>query len=76
MRNRETETENEMVAFILNAILGSIIVGLALTLTGCASSHGWRFEIGVSPVNDLDNNAGFSAQGAAKVEAEKARRQY
>ena len=35
MRHDETKVEGEVVAFVLNAILGSIIVGLALTLTGC-----------------------------------------
>ncbi len=28
-------------------------------LSGCASETGWRFEIGVSPVKELNNNAGL-----------------
>lgn len=29
------------------------------TVTGCSAQNGWRFEIGVSPVNNLKNEAGF-----------------
>ena len=31
-------------------------------LTGCAGSTGWRFEIGVSPVKQLDNRAGLTQE--------------
>jgi hypothetical protein len=38
--------------------LGYILV--VLFVTGCATSTGWRFEIGVSPVKSLDNRVGLA----------------
>jgi len=39
------------------------VIGIvALMLSGCASSTGWRFEIGVSPVKQLDNRAGLTQE--------------
>ncbi len=34
----------------------------AYLLSGCAGSTGWRFEIGVSPVKQLDNRAGLTQE--------------
>jgi len=34
---------------------------IAVLFTGCSSSSGWRFEIGVSPINGLENTAQFEA---------------
>jgi hypothetical protein len=34
----------------------------ALILSSCAGSTGWRFEIGVSPVKQLDNRAGLTQE--------------
>lgn len=41
-----------------------IIAGLlaAIILSSCAGSTGWRFEIGVSPVKQLDNRAGLTQE--------------
>jgi hypothetical protein len=30
--------------------------------SGCAGSTGWRFEIGISPVKQLNNQAGLKQQ--------------
>jgi hypothetical protein len=45
-------------------IISQIAAGLlaAILLTGCAGSTGWRFEIGVSPVKQLDNRAGLTQE--------------
>jgi len=34
----------------------------AYVLSGCAGSTGWRFEIGVSPVKQLNNQAGLTQE--------------
>ena len=39
--------------------LGAIII---VWLSGCAGSTGWRFEIGISPVKQLNNQAGLEQQ--------------
>lgn len=41
--------------------------GLVALLSGCASETGWRFEIGVSPVKELNNQAGLKQVPAEKV---------
>lgn len=45
-------------------MIKKITAGLlaALLFTGCAGSTGWRFEIGVSPVKQLDNRAGLTQE--------------
>mgnify|MGYP000993686107 CR=1 FL=1 len=35
-------------------------------LSGCAGSTGWRFEIGVSPVKELNNQAGLKQEPAVR----------
>ena len=40
-------------------------------LTGCAGSTGWRFEIGVSPVKQLDNRAGLTQEVEKPVTKER-----
>ena len=34
-------------------------------LSGCMGSTGWRFEIGVSPVKSLKNEAGLTQESEA-----------
>jgi hypothetical protein len=42
------------------SLLLAITLFLAVSLLpGCAPETGWRFEIGVSPVKELNNNAGL-----------------
>jgi hypothetical protein len=47
------------IYIILQALLAVLAVH---ALTGCAGSTGWRFEIGVSPVKQLDNRAGLTQE--------------
>ena len=39
-----------------------MLIVLLMLLTGCAGSTGWRFEIGVSPVKSLNNQAGLTQE--------------
>lgn len=43
-----------------------VYVLLVMATSGCASSTGWRFEIGISPVKQLDNRAGLSQEKEAQ----------
>ncbi len=43
----------------------------AYLLSGCAGSTGWRFEIGVSPVKQLDNRAGLTQEVEKPVAKER-----
>jgi hypothetical protein len=54
--------------------LASVALGLYIlvTTTGCAGSTGWRFEIGVSPVKQLDNRAGLTQETEKPVVKERA----
>ena len=38
------------------------IVVVVVCFSGCAGSTGWRFEIGVSPVKSLNNQAGLTQE--------------
>ena len=40
----------------------AMVLLAAHVLMGCAGSTGWRFEIGVSPVKQLDNRAGLTQE--------------
>jgi len=49
------------------AILLGITAALGVSiLSGCAGSTGWRFEIGVSPVKELNNQAGLKQEPALR----------
>lgn len=39
-----------------------ILLIALVVLSSCAGSTGWRFEIGVSPVKQLDNRAGLTQE--------------
>jgi len=44
------------------ALLG-LTAALAISiLSGCGGSTGWRFEVGVSPVKELNNQAGIKQE--------------
>ena len=51
-------------------LLGGLLIWVLVLsmLNGCASSTGWRFEIGISPVKELSNQAGLK-----QVEAKNGR---
>jgi len=53
---------------VLQIILGSLA---AIILSSCAGSTGWRFEIGVSPVKQLDNRAGLTQETEKPVTKER-----
>lgn len=54
--------ENEIEGFesLVGIATTIALVFVAYSLSGCHASHGWRFEVGVSPVNNLSNEAGFA----------------
>lgn len=45
-----------VIIVIIKVIAALCLVAL---ISGCSSSTGWRFEVGVSPVKQLDNHAGL-----------------
>lgn len=47
-------------------LIGGLVLWVLIisTLSGCAGSTGWRFEIGISPVKELNNQAGLKQQEA------------
>lgn len=49
-------THTEIAKYVIEIILALLMV---FTVTGCSSDRGWRFEIGVSPVSQLENKAGL-----------------
>jgi len=45
----------------MEKIVGALVLFIVvILLSSCGSATGWRFEIGVSPVKQLDNRAGLS----------------
>lgn len=48
---------DEKLMTLAVACLAAIIIGIC---TGCTPNRGWRFEIGVSPVSNLENKAGLT----------------
>ncbi len=44
-----------------------LLAAIICLLSGCASETGWRFEIGVSPVKELNNQAGLKQAPPEKV---------
>lgn len=64
-------TKNEKIALALlkKAMeLRRVIVLslLAVSVSACASETGWRFEVGVSPVKELNNQAGIKQAPPSK----------
>lgn len=55
----EKKVEEQECANFSAIIMVLVAIVIMITATGCASSTGWRFEIGVSPVKSLDNRAGL-----------------
>lgn len=45
---------------IQRLVCTAILLLLGISLSACAGSTGWRFEIGISPVKQLDNRAGLT----------------
>ena len=58
-------TQNRLTAAALVKRIG-ILAALAGSLSGCMGSTGWRFEVGVSPVKQLNNQAGLTQEGTNK----------
>jgi hypothetical protein len=54
--------------FTLQTLAGLLA---AIILSSCAGSTGWRFEIGVSPVKQLDNRAGLTQEAEKPVIKER-----
>lgn len=50
------------------------VIAVIAMLSGCANSTGWRFEIGISPVKQLDNRAGLTQE--TNKEGEKNGKRY
>lgn len=50
-----------------------LIVGM-LTMTGCGSSTGWQFQVGVYPLNSIDHTQKLHYQGGAILPAKDDRR--
>lgn len=49
----------------ITAVFGFILLfAVAVALSGCGATRGWRFEIGVSPVSNLENKAGLTEEGS------------
>ena len=63
MENKGYRGENDnAISDILTTCAFILLMILGCTLGGCGSSRGWRFEIGVSPVSNLHNQAGLTEQ--------------
>ena len=43
-------------------MLYCLLLAFAFAFSGCMPTRGWRFEIGVSPVSELNNRAGLKSQ--------------
>lgn len=49
------------LGILISSLLWCLFYFVVVTnLTGCGSTRGWRFEIGVSPVSNLENKAGLT----------------
>ena len=49
-----------MERLLLSVAVYAVIIVSLLMQVGCMSSTGWRFEVGVSPVKQLNNQAGLT----------------
>lgn len=48
----------------LKLVISALLLALGISLSACAPSTGRRFEIGISPVKQLNNQAGLSQEDA------------
>lgn len=47
---------------LIKLVCSALLLALGISLSACGNTTGWRFEVGVSPVKELNNKAGLTQE--------------